>query len=64
MFEVTKSKAYADNKINVKKGISFCHTVDNTVGKAENAGYQHFLLFPHCFPKLSSLGSLNVGIEW
>ena len=21
------------------------------MGKAENAGYQHFLLFPHCFQK-------------
>ena len=21
----------------------------NTVGKGENAGYQHFLIFPHCF---------------
>ena len=22
---------------------------ENTVGKGENAGYQHFLLFPLCF---------------
>ena len=22
--------------------------VENTVGKGENAGYQHFLLFPQC----------------
>ena len=22
---------------------------ENTVGKGENAGNQHFLLFPHCF---------------
>ena len=34
------------------------------VGKGENAGYQHFLLFSQCFPKLSSLGSLKVGIVW
>ena len=38
--------------------------VENTVGKGENAGYQHFLLFPQCFPKLSSLGSLKVAIVW
>ena len=25
--------------------------VENVVGKGENAGYQHFLLFPQCFQK-------------
>ena len=25
-------------------------TLENTVGKGENAGNQHFLLFPQCFP--------------
>ena len=25
--------------------------VENIVGKGENADDQHFLLFPHCFPK-------------
>ena len=24
-------------------------TFENIVGKGENAGYQHFLLFPQCF---------------
>ena len=24
--------------------------LENTVGKGENAGNQHFLLFPQCFP--------------
>ena len=37
---------------------------ENTVGKEENAGYQHFLLFLQCFPKPPSLGSLKVGIVW
>ena len=27
--------------------------VENIVGKGENAGYQHFLLFPQCFLKFS-----------
>ena len=27
--------------------------VENIVGKEENAGYQHFLLFPQCFQKSS-----------
>ena len=35
---------------------------ENILGKGENASYQHFLLFPECFQKLSSLGSLKVGI--
>ena len=38
--------------------------VENIVGKAENAGYQHFLLFPQCFPKVSFSGSLKVWILW
>ena len=25
--------------------------VENIVGKGENTGYQHFLLFPQCFQK-------------
>ena len=31
------------------------------VGKEENNGYQHFLLLPQCFLKLSFLGLLSVG---
>ena len=34
----------------------------NIVRKGENAGYQHFLLFPQCFQKSSVSGSLKVGI--
>ena len=36
--------------------------VENIVGKGENAGYQHFLLFPQCFQKASFSGSLKDGI--
>ena len=47
----SKLKAFADVKSNVAKlMISVFNRVENTVGKGENAGYQHFLLFPHCFP--------------
>ena len=42
---------------------SLCDRVKNTVGK-EDAGYQHFLLFPQSFPKPSLLGLLKVRIEW
>ena len=33
--------------------ISVFDSVENMVGKEENAGYQHFVLFPHCFEKAS-----------
>ena len=31
--------------------ISIFESVENIVGKGENAGYQHFLLFQQCFEK-------------
>ena len=31
--------------------ISISDREENIVGKGENAGYQHFLLFPQCFSK-------------
>ena len=56
--EVTKLKTFAGDKFNIaiKLAISLFDRVENSVGKGENAGYQHFLLFPQCFPKLSPLG--------
>ena len=42
--------------------ISLFDTVENTVGKGENAGNQHFLLFQQYFSKPSSLRLLEVGI--
>ena len=38
--------------------------VENIVGKKENAGYQHFLLFLQCFQKASYPGLLIAGIVW
>ena len=49
--------------LNVAK-ISVFDGVENIVGKGENAGYQHFLLFPLCFQKASLSGSFNVGTVW
>ena len=37
---------------------------ENLVGKGENAGYQHFLLFLQCFQKPSSVGQRKPGIVW
>ena len=44
--------------------ISLFDREENTVGKGENAGYQHFLLFPRCFPKPFPIGLLKVMIVW
>ena len=64
IFDVTKLKAFADDKLKVDRMLTFLRdTVENTLGKEENAGYQHFLLFPMCFPK-PTLMSLKVGIVW
>ena len=62
---MTKLKAFADDKLNVAKmTISLCCRLETTVGKEENAGYQHFLLFQQCFPRLSSLVLLEVRMLW
>ena len=46
--------------------ISVFDRVENIVGKGENAGYQHFLLFPQCFEK-ASFPDMSKGVivwEW
>ena len=61
----SKLKVFAEDKININEKLKFCSgRVENIVGKGENAGYQHFLLFPQCFRMSSSPGSLNLGIVW
>ena len=60
----SKLKAVAD-KINVNEKLKFdMGRVENIVGKGEDAGYQHFLLFPQSFQKASSSELLKVGIVW
>ena len=50
-----KLKAFADNKLNITQNVKVIfHSIENIVGKEENAGYQHFLLFPQCFQKAFS----------
>ena len=49
----SKLKAFADDKLNVTQNIkNVVHRIENIVGKEENAGDQHFLLFPQCFKRL------------
>ena len=65
ILDANKLKAFADDRINVAQMmISAFDRAENIVGKGENAGYQHFLLFPHCFRKASFLGVVKVGIVW
>ena len=50
----SKLKAFADDKIMVTKMFGLdLDRVENIVGKGENAGNKHFLLFPQCFQKAS-----------
>ena len=58
-------KALIDNKINVTRTLKFVlGRVENILRKGENAGYQHFLLFPKCFQKPLALGLLKLRIVW
>ena len=60
-----KLKAFADDKSNVTQNIKIVfHRIVNIVEKEENAGYQHFLLFPQCFPKAFSSSASKVIIVW
>ena len=44
--------------------ISVFDRVENIVGRGENAGYQHFLLFPQCFEKASFPDASKGVIVW
>ena len=57
----SKLKAVADDKSNVAEKLKIVlGRVENIEGKGENAGYQHFLLFPQCFQKASLFGVVKI----
>ena len=61
----SKLKGFADDKINVNEISKFgLGRVENIAEKGENAGNQHFLLFPPCFQKPSVSELLKVRIVW
>ena len=61
---LSKLKAFGDDKINVTEKLKIVFArVEIIVGKGENAGNQHFLVFPR-FSKPSFSRSLKVGIVW
>ena len=69
ILDQSKMEDFRDNKINVTRNVSLqvhfvLGRVENIMGKGENAGYQHFLLFLQCFQKLSFSRSLKVRTVW
>ena len=56
--DLSKLKAFAVDIINIAEMmIPLSDSVENIVGKGENASYQHFLLFSHnVFKRLLSQG--------
>ena len=61
--DITKLKAFSGNKLHIAKmTISVFDRVKNTVGKGENAGYQHSVFQPGCtlagFPQINYVSRL------
>ena len=61
-FQTCKNQGLFGKGLNDKNDISVFDTVENIVGKGENAGYQHFLLFPQCFQKACLEGRQKVSL--
>ena len=60
-----KFKAFADDILNVIHNIKIVfQRIENIVGIEENAGYQHFLLFPQCVQKAFPSSASKVVIVW
>ena len=58
ILDLSKLKAIEHYESKVLKMMIFVFgRVENIVGKGENAGYQHFLLFPQCFQRAFYPGS-------
>ena len=63
ILDCSKLKAFAKDTIYGAEKLKFVlERVEKIVGNGENAGYQHFLLFPQSFQKASYSESLKVGI--
>ena len=60
-----KFKAFADDNFYVAQVVQISLTGKKTYWeKKENAGYQHFLLFPECFQKVFPSWKSKVVIVW
>ena len=61
----SKQKQSADDNVKFDENIiKFSKWAENTVGKAEIARYQQFLLFPQCFQKACFPGASKGVIVW
>ena len=57
ILDKSKPIVFADDKLNVAQKTEFVFRgIEIIVGKGENGGYRHFLLFPQCFQKASLRG--------
>ena len=53
ILDQSELKAFVDDKFKVIQMEKFVpDMIENIVGKEENTGYQHFLLFSQCFQKV------------
>ena len=65
VLDLPQLKPFSEHKLYVDQMIEFdSERLENNVGKGENAGYQHFLLFPQCFQMSSLPASLKVCDVW
>ena len=64
VLDETKLKAFANDKQTKKNNIFVFDRVENIVGQGENAGNQHFLLFPQCFQKPCFQGTSKGVVLW
>ena len=63
ILDQSKLKTFPDDKLKlIELAKVVLDKLENIVGKEENAGYQHFLLFPQCFQKAFSQLLLKVRI--
>ena len=66
VLQTHKNQGLFGKGLNFTQNIKFAfQKVANIMGKGENAGYQHFLIFLHflqCFQKASTSGSFEIGI--
>ena len=63
----SKLKAFAEDSLNLVQmmiSVFFFDRIENILGKGENAGDQHFLLFPESFQKAAFFGPWKPGIVW
>ena len=62
MLNKLKLKAFAEDKTTVAQKLKFVlWKEENIMGKGENAGYQHFLLFPQFSRAVFSRGVKSLG---